>query len=114
MLTSVRNQGRGLIANKVSGRAAMHQSLLNCIKFLQRPMIYSDIFAEGFGLYCDALMPLAYLKKCFRCLKKNVRRCVFYFGFGGIKEIKLMQETCLKPPLFSINHHVNEHMNLNW
>jgi hypothetical protein len=25
-----------------------------------------------------------------------------------------MQETCLKPPLFSINHHVNEHMNLNW
>src|SRR6185437_15081156 len=25
------------------------QSLLNCIKFLQRPKIYCDIFAEGFG-----------------------------------------------------------------
>ena len=27
----------------------MQQSLLNCIKFLQRPKIFCDIFAEGFG-----------------------------------------------------------------
>ena len=57
------------------GPVPRQQSLLNCIKFLQRPKIYCDIFAEGFG-------------NRVRIIKKFTERvgCQFWWAMRPLKD----------------------------
>jgi hypothetical protein len=61
----------------------MQQSLLNCIKFLQRPKIYCDIFAEGFGNRVRIIMKFTEGVGCqfwwaMRPLKDDTRETTFH------------------------------------
>ena len=61
----------------------IQQSLLNCIKFLQRPKIYCDIFAEGFGNRVRIIMKFTEGVGCqfwwaMRPLKDDTRETTFH------------------------------------
>ena len=82
----------------------VQQSLLNCITFLQRPKIYCDIFAEGFGNRVRIIMKFTDGVGCqfwwaMRPLKDDTRETTFHV----ISNYKLFcQRGCLVDADFTL------------